>query len=64
MLERKAGFVCRSTAGRVVRLLQPYDSTIYNTQEPEELEAQWGFEMCIRDRLIFSLCLLTLQRRF
>lgn len=42
MLERKAGFVCRSTAGRLVRLLQPYDSTIY-TQEPEELEAQWGF---------------------
>lgn len=42
MLERKAGFVCRSTAGRVVRLIQPYDSTIY-TQEPEELEAQWGF---------------------
>lgn len=42
MLERKAGFVCRSTAGRLVKLLQPYDSTIY-TQEPEELEAQWGF---------------------
>lgn len=42
MLEREAGFVCRSTAGRVVRLLQPYDSTIY-TQEPEELAAQWGF---------------------
>ena len=42
MLERKAGFVCRSTAGRVVRLLQPYDSTIY-TDEPEELPAQWGF---------------------
>lgn len=42
MLERTAGFVCRSTAGRVVRLLQPYDSTIY-TQEPEELPAQWGF---------------------
>lgn len=42
MLERKAGFVCRSTAGMVVRLLQPYDSTIY-TQEPEELPAQWGF---------------------
>lgn len=42
MLERTAGFVCRSTAGRVVRLIQPYDSTIY-TQEPEELEAQWGF---------------------
>lgn len=42
MLNRSAGFVCRSTAGRVVRLLQPYDSTIY-TQEPEELPAQWGF---------------------
>lgn len=42
MLERTAGFVCRSTAGRVVRLLQPYDSTVY-TQEPEELPAQWGF---------------------
>lgn len=42
MLQRSAGFVCRSTAGRVVRLLQPYDSTIY-TQEPEELPAQWGF---------------------
>lgn len=42
MLERAAGFVCRSTAGRVVKLLQPYDSGIY-TQEPEELPAQWGF---------------------
>ena len=43
MLERSAGFVCRSTAGRVVRLLQPYDSSIY-TQEPDELPAQWGFQ--------------------
>lgn len=42
MLLRPAGFVCRSTAGRMVRLLQPYDSTIY-PQEPEELPAQWGF---------------------
>lgn len=42
MLNRAAGFVCRSTAGRVVRLVQPYDSIIY-TQEPEELPAQWGF---------------------
>lgn len=42
MLERKAGFVCQSTAGRVVRLIQPYDSTIY-TDEPEDLPAQWGF---------------------
>ena len=39
---RENGFVCRSTAGRVVRLLQPYDSTIY-TDEPENLPAQWGF---------------------
>lgn len=46
MLERKAGqkdgFVCKSSAGRVVRLLQNYDSSIY-MQEPEELPAQWGF---------------------
>lgn len=43
MLDRKAGFVCKSSAGRVVKLLQPYDSTVY-TQEPEELPAQWGFK--------------------
>ena len=46
MLERKAGmtdgFVCRSSAGRVVRLIQNCDSSIY-TQEPEDLPAQWGF---------------------
>lgn len=46
MLERKAGqddgFVCRSTAGRVVRLIQAYDSDVY-TAEPEELAAQWRF---------------------
>lgn len=46
MLKRKAGltdgFVCKSSAGRVVRLLQNYDSDIY-TQEPEELPAQYGF---------------------
>lgn len=42
MLERKLGFVCKSSAGRVVRLLQPYNSDIY-TAEPEELPAQWGF---------------------
>ena len=41
-LNYAAGYVCRSSAGRAVRLLQPYDSTIY-TQEPEELPAQWGF---------------------
>lgn len=46
MLIRKAGqtdgFVCRSSAGRVVRLIQNYDSDIYS-QEPEELPAQWRF---------------------
>jgi hypothetical protein len=52
MLERKAGltdgFVCKSSAGRVVRLIQNYDSTVYlhdddTPWEPEELPAQWGF---------------------
>lgn len=46
MLHRKAGqtdgFVCRSSVGRVVRLIQNYDSDIF-TAEPEELPAQWGF---------------------
>ena len=41
-LNYKVGFVCRSPSGRMVRLLQPYDSTVY-TQTPEELPAQWGF---------------------
>lgn len=46
MLDRHAGrtdgFVCKSSAGRVVRLIQNYDSDTY-TAEPEELPAQWGF---------------------
>ena len=42
MLERPLGFVCLSSAGRVVKLIQPYDSTIY-TGEPETLPAQFGF---------------------
>lgn len=42
MLNRPIGFVCKSSAGRVVKLLQPYDSDIF-TAEPEELPAQWGF---------------------
>lgn len=29
MLDRAIGFVCKSSAGRVVKLLQPYDSDIY-----------------------------------
>jgi hypothetical protein len=43
MLERKAGFTCLSPAGRVVRLIQPYDNTVY-TQEPEVLPSLWGFK--------------------
>lgn len=42
MLKRKAGFICRSPKGRVVGLIQPYDSDIY-TQEPEDLPALWRF---------------------
>lgn len=46
MLNRHAGltdgFVCKSSAGRVVRLIQNYDSDIF-TGEPEELPAQYGF---------------------
>ena len=46
MLERPAGqddgFVCRSSAGRVVRLIQNYDSDVF-TGEPEELKAQYRF---------------------
>lgn len=46
MLERHAGltdgFVCKSSEGRVVRLLQNYDSDVF-TGEPETLPAQWGF---------------------
>lgn len=42
MLHRPVGFICKSSAGRVVRLLQNYDSIIY-TGEPETLPAQFGF---------------------
>lgn len=46
MLDRHAsptdGFICKSSAGRVVRLLQNYDSAVF-TGEPEELPAQFGF---------------------
>ena len=46
MLDRPAGqengFVCRSSAGRVVRLIQAYDSNVF-TGEPEELPAQFRF---------------------
>lgn len=36
------GYVCKSAEGRLVKLIQPYDSTIY-TEQPEALPAQWGF---------------------
>jgi hypothetical protein len=42
MLKRPIGFVCKSSAGRIVKLLQVYDSDVY-TGEPETLPAQWGF---------------------
>lgn len=46
MLTRTAGqtngFVCKSSAGRVVRLIQNYNSDVF-TAEPEELPAQWRF---------------------
>lgn len=42
MNQRSIGFVCKSTAGRVVKLLKGYNSDTY-PQEPEELPAQWGF---------------------
>ena len=46
MIDRHAGktdgFVCKSAAGRVVRLIQNYDSDIH-TAEPEDLSAQWRF---------------------
>lgn len=41
-LKKKAGYVCKSPKGNLVRLIQPYDSDIYPA-EPEELAAQWGF---------------------
>lgn len=52
MLTRTAGqtngFVCKSSAGRVVRLIQNYDSDTWlhedgSRWEPEELPAQWRF---------------------
>lgn len=36
------GFVCKSPTGNLVKLLQPYDSTIFQ-DNPEDLPAQWGF---------------------
>lgn len=42
MLNRPVGFVCKSTAGRVVKLSQRYDSSIY-TDEPEAYASLWGF---------------------
>lgn len=35
------GFICKYSAGRVVRLIHNYDSEAY-PDEPEKLAAQWG----------------------
>ena len=43
MIDREIGFTCKSPSGRIVRLIQPYDSDIY-TDDPEDLVAQWGFK--------------------
>lgn len=46
MMDRHAGkedgYVCKSSAGRVVRLIQNYDSDVFKG-EPEELPAQYAF---------------------
>lgn len=42
MSQREIGFICKSSAGRVVKLIQSYDSDVY-TDEPENLPSQWGF---------------------
>ncbi|MBP3654942.1 MAG: hypothetical protein J6J04_05915 [Oscillospiraceae bacterium] len=46
MMERTAdmknGFVCKSSAGLIVRLIQNYDSDTF-TAEPEDLPAQYGY---------------------
>lgn len=41
-LNYKPGFVCRTPLGNMVKLIQPYDSTIFK-DPPEELQSQWGF---------------------
>lgn len=41
-LNYTAGYVCLSAAGRAVKLLQPYDSTVY-TGQPEDYPSLWGF---------------------
>ena len=41
-LNYTAGYVCVSAAGRAVKLLQPYDSTVY-TGQPEDYPSLWGF---------------------
>lgn len=43
MLQREAGFICKTSEGVLVKLLQPYDSDVY-TQDPLELPAQWGYK--------------------
>lgn len=42
MIDRPIGFACKSPAGRVVKLVQSYNSEIFS-EDPEQLPAQWGF---------------------
>ena len=42
MKDHPVGFLCKTVAGNDVRLIQPYDSTVY-TAQPEELAAQLAF---------------------
>ena len=51
MLNRPVGFVCKSTAGRVVKLLQKYDSTIY-TANPRN---------CLHSGVLYGV--MTLRRQ-
>ena len=48
MVNRPVGFVCKSSAGRVVKLLQVYDSTIY-TPHPFCQTRLQGRRSCQRD---------------
>lgn len=42
MADRLAGFICRSTAGRIFKLITPYDSQVAHTEEPEAYPSLWA----------------------
>lgn len=41
-LDFKTGYVCKTSSGNVVKLIQPYDSFTFD-KEPEFLPSQWAF---------------------